>query len=473
MVGGLSQTTPAARRGCTAGQPRAAPVCHAAAARASRAWHRRVVQSPRMPQPPPSRDAPAPRGFGLLIAAQFGSALADNALLIVAIALLQAQGRPAWWTPLLKFSFTLAYVLLAPFVGPLADAVRKARLMMAMNALKVLGCAALMLDLHPLAALAVVGVGAAAYAPAKYGLVTELLPASRLVWANGWIEVTTVCAVLLGTVLGGALISPWAAALLGALAPAAPPLSAALGALLALYALAALLNLGVPDSGARYARRAEGPATLVRRFLRANARLWRDAEGGLSMAVFWGAAAVLQFAVLRWAAEELGLPLERAAYLQAAVAVGVVLGAALAGRCVPLAAASRVLPLGIALGLLVPLASGVASIATALPLLLGVGALGGALVVPMNALLQHRGHRLMSAGRSIAVQGFNENLSVLAMLAVYAALLGAGLPIRGLMALLGAAVAAVMAGLWWRERRRRGVPRGRAPRQGRTGQPGS
>jgi hypothetical protein len=410
-----------------------------------------------MPQRPPYRAEPAPRGFGLLMAAQFTSALADNALLLVAIALLQAQGRPGWWAPLLKFSFTLAYVLLAPFVGPLADAVPKARLMMAMNALKVVGCSALIADAHPLAALAVVGMGAAAYAPAKYGLVTEMLPASRLVWGNGWIEVTAVCSVLLGTVLGGALISPVAAAVVLASWPQAAPLTAALAALLVLYALAAVLNLGVPDSGARYARRCESPLTLVRRFVRCHRRLWRDAQGGLSMAVttlFWGAAAVLQFAVLRWAGEVLELPLDRAAYLQAAVAVGVVCGAALAGRLVPLSGAARVLPLGVALGLLVPVAAWVGSVQAALPLLLFVGALGGGLVVPMNALLQHRGHGLMSAGRSIAVQGFNENASVLVMLAVYAALLWAGLPIRALMALLGMLVAGVMVALWWREQQR-------------------
>lgn len=414
--------------------------------------------SPAIPEPEPVLRTEPVRGFGCLMAAQFASALADNALLLVSIALLQAQGRPVWWAPLLKFSFTLAYVLLAAFVGPLADAVAKPRLMMAMNALKVAGCVALLAGAHPLAALALVGVGAAAYAPAKYGLVTELLPPARLVWANGWIEVTTVGAVLLGTVFGGLLISPWAAALIQQATPGTPALSAALALLLLLYALAALLNLGVPDSGRRYTRRRERPGRMLRRFSYGNQRLWRDAEGGLSMAVttlFWGAAAVLQFAVLRWAAQWLALPLNQAAYLQAAVAVGVVAGAALAGRWVALQQAARVLPLGLALGLLVAVAGWVGSVALAVPVLLLCGALGGALVVPMNALLQHRGQRLMSAGRSVAVQGFNENAAVLLMLGVYAALLWAGLPIRLLLAMLGLAVAAVMALLIGRERRRK------------------
>ena len=396
-----------------------------------------------------------PRGLTALISAQFFSALADNALLIVAIALLAAQGHPAWWAPLLKFAFTVAYVVLAPFVGPLADAFVKARLMMAMNALKVLGVLALLAGVQPLAAFALVGVGAAAYAPAKYGLLTELVPARQLVAANGWIEVTTVCAAIFGTVLGGLLVSPLVARWAPAFGTAA--LDLALLALLAVYALAALLNLGVPDSGARYRRPDIALPALWRSFARAQVRLWRDADGGLSMAVttlFWGVAAVLQFAVLRWALDRLGLALDRAAYLQAVVALGIVGGAALAGRHVALAQASRLLPLGIALGVAVPLVALVDHWLAALPLLLLIGTLGGALVVPLNALLQHRGHRLLTAGRSIAVQNFNENASVLVMLAAYAGLLALELDIRAVLALFGGLVAAVMALLWQRDRHR-------------------
>ena len=399
-----------------------------------------------------------PPGFHLLIAAQFVSALSDNALLIVAIALLQQQGHPAWWAPLLKFSFTIAYVVLAPFVGPLADAIPKARLMMVMNALKVLGVVALLAGVNPLAAFALIGIGAAAYAPAKYGLVTELVPARRLVAANGWIEVATVCAVLLGAGLGGVLVSPFATALSARLWPAQAPLQAAMALLLAGYALAALLNLGLPDSGARYRRAHRAPRALLRSFTRAQVRLWRDPEGGLSMAVttlFWGAAAVLQFAVLRWATDVLVLPLDQAAYLQATVAVGIVAGAAYAGRRCSLAQATGVLPLGVVMGAVVPLVALVDSWLLALPLLAIVGALGGALVVPLNALLQHRGHALLTAGRSIAVQNFNENLSVLLMLALFAGAMALQIDIRVVISAIGAIVASVVAWLIWRERRLR------------------
>jgi MFS family permease len=398
-----------------------------------------------------------PRGFYRLIASQFVSALADNALLIVAIAMLELQGRPGWWAPMLKFAFTVAYVVLAPFVGPLADAFAKARLMMAMNAVKVLGASALLAGLDPVSAFVIVGIGAAAYAPAKYGLVTEIVPPKLLVAANGWLEVSTVCAVLLGAVLGGLLVSPLMAQATRSLWPALAPLGAGTLLLLLAYGAAALLNLGIPDSGARYRRAHRAPRALWRSFWRGQRRLWQDPEGSLSMTVttlFWGVAAVLQFAVLRWAVESLGLTLDRAAALQGVVAVGIVAGAAAAGRRVPLARATRVLPLGVAMGLVVPLVLWIATWQLAVPLLLVVGALGGAMVVPLNALLQHRGHVLLTAGRSIAVQNFNENLSMLVMLGVFAALLACRIHVTTVMGGLGAVVAVLTALLWRRDRRR-------------------
>ena len=407
-----------------------------------------------------------PTGFHLLIAAQFASALADNALLIVTIALMQSQGFAAWWVPLLKFGFTVSYVVLAPFVGPLADAFPKARLMACMNAVKVLGVLALLTGVHPLLAFSIVGLGAAAYAPAKYGLLTELVRPAQLVAANGWVEVSVVCAALLGVVLGGGLVSPW---MLGfgqqtlVQGPqwlnlaGAGPLSGSLLALLLVYACASLLNMGVPDSGARYPASRLHPVWLARDFRRANQTLWRDPDGGLSLAVttiFWGVGATLQFAVLRWAADVLALPLNQAAYLQAAVALGVIAGAAGAARWVPLRQAKRVLGMGVVLGLLMPVVASTHTLAWAVLWLVVVGAVGGILVVPLNALLQHRGYVLLSAGRSVAVQGFNENASVLCLLAVYALLLALELPIASLMWGMGLAIAAAMGLLMLRERSR-------------------
>nr|WP_273281227.1 lysophospholipid transporter LplT [Methylibium petroleiphilum] len=393
-----------------------------------------------------------PSGFHVLIAAQFVSGLADNALLIVTIARLSELGAPLWWAPLLKLGFTLAYVLLAPFVGALADAWPKARVMLASNGLKAAACALLVAGGDPLLAFTLAGVGAAAYSPAKYGLVTELLPPARLVAANGWIEVCTVGAILLGTALGGLLISPAAQTA----APWLPPLAQAGGTqllpalltVLALFVLAGLLNLRIPDSGARYPRVA--PARLLHRFADDNRRLWRDPAGRVSLAVttlFWGVGATLQFVVLRWAEESLGLDLHQAAGLQLVTALGLIVGAIAAGRWLSLPNATRVLPLGIAMGLLVPWMTVVEHPFAAAPLLAAVGACAGFFVVPMNALLQHRGHTLLSAGRSIAVQNFNENLGVLALLALYAALTAAGLPLALLIWGFGGVVVLAMASI--------------------------
>jgi MFS transporter, LPLT family, lysophospholipid transporter len=402
-----------------------------------------------------------PPRISLLISAQFFSALADNALLIVTIALLMEQSLPAWWAPLLKFGFTLSYVLLAPFVGPIADAIPKARLMAWMNGLKAVGVAGLLLGWHPALAFAVVGLAAAIYAPAKYGLVTEWVKPVQLVAANAWLEVSVVGAALLGAVLGGLLVSPWWLAWLGLSGDVwgllTSSYTASLLALLGVYALAGLLNLGVPDSGATYPRSQRRPAALMLEFWQANCKLWADAQGGLSLAVttlFWGLGATLQFAVLRWAADVLALPLDQAAYLQAAVAVGVVVGAAAAGRWVPLHQARRMVGLGVLLGGLIAAVAVSRSLMVALPLLVLLGATGGLLVVPLNALLQHRGYQLLSAGRSIAVQGFNENASVLVMLALYALVLHAEVSVVTFISFFGLAIAMAMALLAARERRR-------------------
>lgn len=412
-----------------------------------------------------------PKGFHWIIAAQFISALADHALLIVAIALLSAQGLPGWWAPLLKLGFNASYVVLAPLMGALADAVPKGRLMGWMNTVKALATVGLLAGIHPVLAFTVAGLGAAGYAPAKYGLITELVPPRQLVRANGWIEVSVVCAALLGAGLGGYLVSAswlqgapaqaWQAlgAGTGLALLAGQPLGLSVAALAALYLLAGLFNLAVPASQARYPASAIHPIALCRDFWRAHLRLWGDREGGrLSLSVttlFWGVGAALQFIVLRWAQDLLGLDLSQAAYLQATVAVGVVAGALAAARWVPLRRARRMLWAGVALGGMMVLMAQVHQLPLAVALLGVAGAMGGLMVVPLNALLQHRGHVLLSAGRSVAVQGFNENASVLALVGVYALLTGANWPVQRIMGLLGAAIALAIGLLAWQEARTR------------------
>jgi len=393
------------------------------------------------------------RGFYTIMAAQFFSSLADNALLIAAIALLIEMHAPEWMKPLLKLFFTISYVVLAPFVGAFADAMPKGKVMFITNFIKVGGCLLMFFTIHPLLAYAVVGFGAAAYSPAKYGILTELLPPEQLVAANGWIEGTTVGSIILGTVLGGALIGPTVSgALLSLDLPVFDtgidtPAESAILLIAVIYAIAAAFNLRIPDTGARYPHQQTNPIRLIAEFGHCLVVLWRDRLGQISLAVttlFWGAGATLQFIVLEWARVNLGMPLNKAAVLQGVVAIGIAIGAVVAARFVPLKGSLRVLPVGVAMGVVVPVMTLVSTQGAAYPILVMVGAMAGFFVVPMNALLQHRGHVLMSAGHSIAVQNFNENLNILLMLGLYALLIRLDLHINWIVLLFGLFVALTM-----------------------------
>ena len=390
--------------------------------------------------------------------AQFISALADNALLLVAMALLVEQGQAAFWVPLLKLMFTLSYVVLGPWVGVCADTWPKQKVMMVANGVKALACMAMLWGVNPLLAFAIVGVGAAVYAPAKYGLVTELAQPEQLVTANAWIEISTVSAVLLGVVLGGALVSPawlqltWVQAW-SSFQGLESVYAASLATLLVCYGLAAVLNLFIQGSGRVYAPMPWQLTVLLSGFWQDLKSLWRDPLGSISLSVttlFWGVGACLQLIVLSWAQESLLLSLSQAAYLQAATAVGVMAGAALAARWVALHQATRVLGLGLAMGALLPIMLWVTQWQTAVLLTALLGMVGGFFVVPMNALLQHRGVVLLSAGRSIAIQNVNENASILAMMAAYSGLLYFHAKVEELILALAFLMIAVMARVVWR-----------------------
>ncbi len=404
------------------------------------------------------------RGFYTIMAAQFFSSLADNALLIASIALLIELQAPKEMTPLLKFFFTVSYVALAAFVGAFADSRPKGTVMFLTNLIKISGCLLLLFSeflaipgtedyVIVLLAYGLVGFGAAAYSPAKYGILTELLPPEQLVVANGWIEGLTVGSIVLGTVVGGLLISP---KLSGALLEmdvvlynfgidSAPEI--AMVVIAGLYVIAATFNLFIPDTGARYAKQPTNPVVLVKDFAHCFVTLWKDKIGQISLAVttlFWGAGATLQFIVLKWAEQQLGLPLDKGAILQGVVAVGIAVGAVAAARFVPLKKSLGVLPFGVIMGFVMLPMVLVTDVWFAYPLCVIVGAMAGYFVVPMNALLQHRGHVLLSAGHSIAVQNFNENLNILVMLGIYALLIRADFSINTIIILFGMFVSGTM-----------------------------
>jgi MFS family permease len=405
-------------------------------------------------------------GFYIIMAAQFFSSLADNALLVAAIALLMQAQAPSWLTPYLKFFFVISYVALAPYVGAFADRLPKGQVMFIANTVKIIGCITMLFGADPLLSYAIVGLGAAAYSPAKYGILTEYLPHRKLVIANGWIEGLTVASIILGTVLGGVLIHVRVSGVLLHFdlplidTPIDTPAEAAISIIVGVYAVAALFNLKVPATGVTLKRLPAHPWSTVKDFSRCVVHLWKDRLGQISLAVttlFWGAGATLQFIVIEWARATLGFDLSRAAILQGVTAVGIALGAVLASVWVSLDRSVRVIPLGIAMGLIVIVMNFVTDARVAVVLMVLIGALAGFFVVPMNALLQHRGHHLVGAGRSIAVQNFNENSSILVMIALYSMLLNKGYSIYFVITTFGLFVAGTMAAvqLWYNYNRRR------------------
>jgi MFS transporter, LPLT family, lysophospholipid transporter len=392
------------------------------------------------------------RGFYIILSAQFFSALADNALLFAAISLLATLKAPDWQTPVLQQFFVFAYIVLAPFVGPFADSLPKGRVMLISNAVKLGGCLTMLMGLHPLFAYGIVGIGAAMYSPAKYGILTEFLPHHKLVLANGWMEGLTVAAIILGAIMGGIMVGPGFARYLQSAEVLDLWVHSAAGlaivAILCMYLVAAIFNLYIPRVAIDHKLPRRDIPFILRDFWHSFRLLWRDPLGQVSLAVttlFWGAGATLRLIVLTWSALALKFDLEQATQLTAVVAVGIAIGSVLAARFVSLKRAVRVLPVGIAMGLVVVAMVFVSDWRLAIALLVLIGAMGGFFVVPMNALLQHRGHLLMGAGHSIAVQNFNENISILVMLGIYALMIKAELPIATIIVVFGLFIAVTMA----------------------------
>ena len=398
------------------------------------------------------------KGFHTIMSAQFFSSLADNALLVAAIELLKTSNAPAWQVPALAPMFALFYVVLAPFVGAFADSIPKGRVMFISNAIKVVGCVLMLFGGHPLLAYAVVGLGAAAYSPAKYGILTELLPPSQLVKANGWIEGLTVASIVLGILLGGLLIDPRFAERLDFDLPwmdtsvdTAPEV--AIAWMVAVYMVAAAFNLYIPRTETPLQPMSGSPVTLVRDFARCNSRLWVDKLGQISLAtttLLWGVFGNLRVIVFAWAAAALGYSTAQASKLAGVVVIGSAAGAIIASMYTKLDKATGVIPLAVVMGLLVIGLNLIDNVYTAAPFLVVLGVLSGFVVVPMNALLQHRGHNLMGAGRSIAVQNFNEQACILGLGAFYTGMTKLGLSAFTAIAIFGMVVAGTMAliGRW-------------------------
>lgn len=399
------------------------------------------------------------RGFYTILVAQFLSALADNALLFVAIALLMDRGAPPWHTPVLQQFFVVSYIILAPFVGAFADALPKGRVMFISNSVKLFGCLVMLAGANPLYAYAIVGLGAAAYSPAKYGILTEYLPSGKLVQANAWIEGATVAAIVLGAILAGFMLNIRISGSPLIQMPFFSALSVAQLAVVlvtALYLGAALVNLYIPRIAIDHRPAKRNLLFLLHDFWHSFKLLWRDPLGQVTLAVttlFWGAGATLRLVVLAWAGLALQYDIQQATQLTAIVAVGIAIGSVVAGRYVRLQDTTKVLPAGIFMGFFVISMIFVHNPVIAAGLLIVIGALGGFFVVPMNALLQHRGRLLMGSGHSIAVQNFNENLSILALLGAYAFMDWAAWSIDSIIMAFGGFISLTMLAIQIRFRR--------------------
>lgn len=370
------------------------------------------------------------RGMIAVLSAQFLSALADNALLFAAIALLLSHSAPGWQIPMLQECFVAAFILLAPFVGPFADGFPKGRVMLIANMLKFIGASTMLLGINPLLSYGLVGLGAAAYSPAKYGILSELVSEKDLVKANGLMEGSTIVAILLGAVLGGML--------------ADKSVNLALMTVCSCYLVAAFANTLIPRLPPFKPNQTFAISTLIRNFIYALKTLFGNPDARLSLlgtSVFWGAGSTLRLLLVAWVPVALSISdLSMPANLSGAVAIGIAVGAAVAASTITLQNVHRVLPVGMMIGLLIMAFAHVSDLYLAIVLLIMIGAAGGFYVVPLNALLQERGHETVGAGNAVAVQNFFENCTMLTLVGIYVVMKKNGLPIVQIATIFGAVV---------------------------------
>lgn len=392
------------------------------------------------------RNAPLmSRGMIAVIIAQFFSAFGDNALLFATLAVLKSQFYPEWSQPVLQMLFVAAYILLAPFVGQVADSMAKGRVMMLANSLKLLGALVICFGFNPFLGYTLVGAGAAAYSPAKYGILGEITHGEKLVKANGLMEASTIAAILLGSVAGG-MLADW-------------HILAALGICALTYGIAVVANLFIPKLQAARPGQSWQFGMMTRSFFSAAALLWRDAETRFSLlgtSLFWGAGVTLRFLLVLWVPVALGINDNTTpTTLNAMVAIGIVIGAAAAAKLVTLETVRRCMPAGVLIGVMVVVFALQHALMNAYLVLMLIGALGGFFVVPLNALLQARGKESVGSGNAIAVQNLGENSAMLIMLGLYTLAIKAGAPAVATGVGFGVLFALAITVLWlWRPAKR-------------------
>ena len=383
------------------------------------------------------------KGMMAVICAQFLSAFGDNALLFATLALMKQLFYPEWSQPVLQMLFVGAYILFAPFVGQFADSFAKGRVMMFANALKLAGALVICFGFNPFLGYSLVGVGAAAYSPAKYGILGEITSGEKLVKANGLMEASPLAAILTGSVAGG-ILADW-------------HVGAALAACALVYAGAVVANLYIPRLPAAHPATSWTPRAMTRAFFNACVVLWRDGQTRFSLigtSLFWGAGVTLRFLLVLWVPVALGIADNATpTLLNAMVAVGIVVGAGAAARFVTLETVKRCMPAGILIGVAVAIFALQTTLLSAYAVLLIIGVLGGFFVVPLNALLQERGKKSVGAGNAIAVQNLGENTAMLLMLGLYSLAVKVSVPVVGVGIGFGVVFALAIGALWLSQRR--------------------
>ncbi|WP_374257093.1 lysophospholipid transporter LplT [Yokenella regensburgei] len=384
------------------------------------------------------------KGMLAVTCAQFLSAFGDNALLFATLALMKQQFYPDWSQPILQMVFVGAYILFAPFVGQIADSFAKGRVMMFANSLKLLGALSICAGVNPFLGYTLVGIGAAAYSPAKYGILGELTTGDKLVKANGLMESSTIAAILLGSVAGG-ILADW-------------HVLAALGVCALVYGGAVVANLMIPKLSAARPGQSWRFTPMTQSFFSACRTLWLNRETRFSLvgtSLFWGAGVTLRFLLVLWVPVVLGITDNATpTYLNAMVAVGIVVGAGAAAKLVTLETASRCMPAGVLIGVVVTIFALQHALLPSYLLLFIIGILGGFFVVPLNALLQERGKHTVGAGNAIAVQNLGENGAMLLMLGLFSLSVKVGIPVVGVGVGFGVLFALSIVALWLWGRRR-------------------
>lgn len=373
-----------------------------------------------------------------VICAQFFSAFGDNALLFATLALIKQLEYPEWSQPVLQMAFVVTYVIMAPFVGQIADNFSKGRVMMFANALKVGGALVICFGWDPFLGYSLVGVGAAAYSPAKYGILSQITSGEKLVKANGLMEASTIAAILTGSLAGGYL-ADW-------------HIVAALVACALMYGIAVVANCFIPRLPAVHKVTSWRPSAIGRSFFNACVVLWKDGMTRFSLlgtSLFWGAGITLRLLLVMWVPVVLGInDNSTAPQLNAMVAIGIVGGAGVAARFITLENVKRCMPAGILVGVVVALFAIQTHILNAYGLLLLIGVLGGFFVVPLNALLQERGKQSVGAGNAIAVQNLGENTAMLLMLGLYYWMVELKVPVVTIGIGFGVVFALAITALW-------------------------